>query len=92
MVVDLQRQIFRNMNILHVKSIKLTHIQCVRRSFWRFLPFYACSSITVIPAKRNSYSLKRVQIFNGFSRNLTPSHTTRDAFMNESLTFSQDVA
>ena len=27
------------MNILHVKSIKLTHALCIRRSFWRFLPF-----------------------------------------------------
>ena len=25
------------MNILHVKSIELTHISCIRRSFWRFL-------------------------------------------------------
>ena len=27
------------MNILDVKSIKLTHALCIRRSFWRFLPF-----------------------------------------------------
>ena len=26
------------MNILHVKSIKLTRALCIRRSFWRFLP------------------------------------------------------
>ena len=30
--------------------------------------------------------------FNGSSRNLTPSHTTRDAFMNSSLAFSRDVS
>ena len=29
-MVDLQRQIFRIMNILLVKSITLTHILCVR--------------------------------------------------------------
>ena len=29
------------------------------------------------------------EIFNGSSRNLTPSHTTRDAFMNSSLAFSR---
>ena len=28
------------------------------------------------------YSLQRVQILNGSSRNLAPSHTTRDVFMN----------
>ena len=33
-----------------------------------------------------------VQIFNGSSRNLTPSHKTRDAFMNLSLAFSRDVS
>ena len=27
------------MNILHVKSIKLTHALCIRRSFWRVLAF-----------------------------------------------------
>ena len=37
------------MNILHVKSMTLTHILCVRCSFWRFLPFEACFTITVIP-------------------------------------------
>ena len=36
------------MNILHVKSIELTNILCVRCSFWRSLPFQACFSITVI--------------------------------------------
>ena len=40
------------MNILHVKSITLTHILCVRCSFWRFLPFQACFTITVISVKR----------------------------------------
>ena len=30
----------------------------------------------------HQYSLQRVQILNGSSRNLAPSHTTRDAFMN----------
>ena len=34
----------------------------------------------------------RVQILNGSTRNLTPSHTTRDAFMNLSLAFSRDVS
>ena len=33
-----------------------------------------------------------VQIFNGSPRNLTPSHTTRDAFVNSSLAFSRDVS
>ena len=28
------------MNILHVKSIKITHALCIRRSFWRFLLFF----------------------------------------------------
>ena len=42
------------MNILHVKSIKLTHALCIRRSFWRFLPFEACFTITVIHIKRRS--------------------------------------
>ena len=36
------------MNILHVKSIELTTILCVRCSFWRSLPFQACFAITVI--------------------------------------------
>ena len=36
------------MNILHVKSIELTNILCVRCSFWRSLPFQACFAITVI--------------------------------------------
>ena len=38
-MVDLQRWIFPNMNILHVKWIKLIHILCVRGDFWQFLPF-----------------------------------------------------
>ena len=38
-MVDLHRIIFRNMNILQVKSIKLIHILCVRGGFWQFLPF-----------------------------------------------------
>ena len=33
------------MNILHVKSIELTTILCVRCSFWRSLPFQACFAI-----------------------------------------------
>ena len=32
-MVDLPRQVFQNMNILHIKSIKLTHILRVRCSF-----------------------------------------------------------
>ena len=36
--------------------------------------------------------LKRVQILNGSSRYLTPSHTTRDVFMNWSFAFSRDVS
>ena len=42
--------------ILHVKSIKLTHILCVRCGFRRSLPFWACLSIIVIPVKRRSQS------------------------------------
>ena len=42
------------MNILNVKSIKPTHILCVRCSFWRFLPFEASLSITVIPVETKS--------------------------------------
>ena len=45
---------FRNMNILHVKSMKLTHILCVRYNFWRSPSFYACLSVTVIRVKRRS--------------------------------------
>ena len=45
---------FWNINILHVKSIKLTRVLCVRCSFWRFLPFEACFTVTVIPVKRRS--------------------------------------
>ena len=37
------------------------------------------------------YSLQRVQIVNDSSRKLTPSHTTRDSFMNKSFAFSRDV-
>ena len=37
------------MNILHVKSLELTHILCVRCGFWRSLPFLARFAITVIP-------------------------------------------
>ena len=39
-----------------------------------------CYKLTIYRSPR--YSLKHVQIFNGSSRNLTPSHTMRDAFMN----------
>ena len=44
-----------------------------------FRNIYRCKS-TIF--RSPYYSLQRVQIFNGSSRNLTPSHTTRDAFMN----------
>ena len=40
-MVDLQRQISRNMNILHVESIELTHILC---SLW-FPAFSAVFSL-----------------------------------------------
>ena len=43
------------MNILHVKSITLTHILCVRCSFWRFLPLQICFTITVISFLKYSY-------------------------------------
>ena len=43
------------MNILHVKSITLTHILCVRCSFWRFLPLQVCFTITVISFLKYSY-------------------------------------
>ena len=49
-----------------------------------------CYKLTIYRSPR--YSLKHVQIFNGSSRNLTPSHTMRDAFMNYFLAFSQDVS
>ena len=42
------------MNILHVASIKLTHILCILRSFWRFLPFEIFFTIIVIHVKRRS--------------------------------------
>ena len=42
------------MNILRVKSITLIRILCVPCSFWRFLPFQACFTITVIPVKIRS--------------------------------------
>ena len=38
------------------------------------------------------FSLQDVQTYNGSSRNLKPSHTTRDAFMNKSLAFSRYVS
>ena len=41
---------------------------------------------------RNIYRCKSTRFSNGSSRNLTPSHTTRDAFMNKSLAFSRDVS
>ena len=47
------------MNILHVKLIKLTHIMCVRCSLWRFLPFQACFTITVIYVKRRTVMVKQ---------------------------------
>ena len=47
-MVDLHRRIFRNMNILQVKSIKLIHILCVRGGFWRFLPFKLVLPIFII--------------------------------------------
>ena len=43
------------MNILQVKSRKLTHILCVLCSFWRFLPFQVCFTITVISFLKYSY-------------------------------------
>ena len=42
------------MNILRVKSVTLTRIMCVCCSFWRFLPFQACFTITVNPVKIRS--------------------------------------
>ena len=36
--------------------------------------------------------LIHVQILNGSSRKLTPSHTTCDAFMNKSFAFHRDVS
>ena len=57
-MVDLQRQISRNMNILHVKSIELTHILCVRCGFRRSLPFLACFAITVIPVIQRNRSVQ----------------------------------
>ena len=41
------------MNILHVKSIEVTYILCVRRSFWRFLPF-----LLVLPSLLFCYKTK----------------------------------
>ena len=69
------------MNILPVRSIKLTHSSCVRCGFWRSRPFQACFTITVIPVKKEKPSLKqqksqktkilfRVKILNSSSRNL----------------------
>ena len=50
-MVDLQHQKFRNMNILHVKLIEVTHIVCLSCGFWRSLPF--CLAITVTPVIRS---------------------------------------
>ena len=36
------------------KINKLAHILCVRCSFWRFLPFWACFIITVIPVESHN--------------------------------------
>ena len=64
------------MNSLHVKSITLTHIMCVRCGFRRFLPLKACFSITVILVITSSFdrnnsdgkaSLKQ-QNYNGHKR------------------------
>ena len=53
-----------------------------------FRNIYRCKS-TIF--RSSYYSLHRVQIFKGSSRSLSPSHTTRDAVMNKSLAFSDDV-
>ena len=39
------RSVFRNIEILHVRMIKLTHCLCGHRGFWRFLLFWACFAI-----------------------------------------------
>ena len=49
------------------------------RKMFLFRNIYRCKS-TIF--RSPYYFSKRVQIFKGSSCNLTPSHTTRDAFMN----------
>ena len=64
----------RNINVLYVKSITLTSILCVRCSFWQFLPFKACFTITVIPSSfdRNNSDGK------ASLKQQKPPETTRD--------------
>ena len=58
-MVDLQRQIFQNMNILHVRITEPSHSLFFRCGLWCFLPLLACFAITVIPVIRRSYALMK---------------------------------
>ena len=66
-MVDLQRYIFRNMNIFLVKSIKLTHTLCIRCIFWRFklalpsLLFTSSTFITLVKSVQTSHQPTRAQ-------------------------------
>ena len=40
---------FEKLTLKNSKINKSTHILCIHTSFWRFLPFYACFAIIVIP-------------------------------------------
>ena len=56
-MVDLQHEIFRDMNILHVRIIELTRSLFVHCGLWCSLPLLACFSIAVTPVIRQSYAL-----------------------------------
>ena len=56
-MVDLQREIFRDINILHVRIIELTRSLFVHCGLWCSLPLLACFSIAVTPVIRQSYAL-----------------------------------
>ena len=56
-----------------------------------FRNIYRCKS-TVFRSPCYSFNIQRFQILSSSSRNLTPSHTTRDALMIKLFAFSRDVS
>ena len=75
------KPVFRNINILHVRMIKLTHPLRVCSGFLRFLPFWACFAIifakTVAP-KIFSHLAQNFSIF--FTTSPVPDRMSGQAF------------
>ena len=67
-VIDSTSKIFIFRNIYRCKSTKIRSPH---------IPYYQAETTEIT----GNYNGQRVQIFNGSSRNLAPSHTTRDGFM-----------